>query len=126
MNKLEEAAALIEGGWCVGNLVNGDGKYCSVGAILAVNGVSDHELRNDFVGDEYVEGCLTAYQFAETLPEIEVLAKEIIEADPESYPNHMLRNDAGYAVDVVYNWNDCQTDINDVLEMFKLAAKRLD
>lgn len=117
MNNLEEAAALIENGWCIGQLRNGDGKYCSVGAVLAVHGISEQELFHEVLDTE-INGTQDPYKVANGLPEIRALADEI--KSRGSYTQ------SDYAdVDVVYFWNDQQDDENAVLEVFKHAAKRL-
>lgn len=118
MNELEKAAELIERGWCKQELLNGDGKYCSVGAVLTASGyrlISETALVE--VGNG--EGLADAYNTADSLRGIKALAEEILEHDDNNEYHYSSPSTT------VYEWNDNQKNVNDVLEMFKFAAKRL-
>ena len=115
MNVLEQAAELIENGWCTQELMDGDGKYCSVGAVLAASGVKiDANEASGYAEGRYVYNL---YDYARSIPAIKALAEEIGERG-----NFMSSN----PVSTIYYWNDDQNDVNEVLEVFKHAAKRLD
>lgn len=133
MNKLEEAAELLERGWCRGSLyeVEGGDRFCAVGA-LAVT----------LDGMDAIEADKTAYSLVKDSPEGKALAEEIMsrivpedltfanDADitpQEIYDSYKYDFDLGLYDDVIYNYNDdIASGKEDVIEMMKHAAKRLD
>lgn len=128
MNNLEEAAALLENGWCVGDLVRDKDTYCAVGAVAAVTGIM---ATYDF-DNEIDEG--TTYENFDKIPEARALAQEIIESEwfeKMKVTNYrfadglLISFENGSYSEVAFAFNDMQNNKEDVIEMFKYAAKRM-
>lgn len=124
MNVLEQAAELIESGWCKANLID-NGKVCSLGAIIAtIQGYTSSDIGN-LTTKQYWDIENLAYENeTNDIPAVKALAAEIkkqhprFDIQPEDYdmPDY----------EVIYSYNDEQKSGEPVLEMFKHAAKRLD
>lgn len=122
MNALEQAGKLIEQGWCAAFLEK-DGKYCSVGALAAVL-FEPERGKMDEENDAYdFEWCNQVYEIIDETPEAKALAAEIAENnDPDWYPIRLKYP----PTHLIYIWNDAQGDQQDVVNMFKSAAARLE
>lgn len=140
MNELEEALKLIESGWCQRALVQQDGKVCALGAIAMTELNVDEALIQapSFESDTPADAWrahqdyeVNIYSQLDNLHSVKVLAQTILEENPEWFEeggydqeeiNHYLEHEPGT---IVYNFND-GNDQYTVMEMFKLAAKKLD
>jgi hypothetical protein len=111
MNVLEQAAEVLENGWCRRNLVDDSGdKFCALGAIAAVKLGLTRDMLEENPGLEN-----EMYDKLEEMEEVKVLAETILDDEVR-----------GNATGVVFNFNDDQHSVEPVIEMMKLAAKRLD
>lgn len=140
MNELEKAVELAENGWCMGNLLDEDGKVCAAGAIYAAHkGYEVGMLANLDIGAQ-IEFEREAAHYVNDSEAGKALKDEIMEQG-KGGRNH---SDA-MPYSVVWQFNDhwaegtANLDFNDdalveslveahkydVLEMMKRAAKRL-
>lgn len=138
MNHIEEAAALLENGWCRGDLLKQDERdadaHCAVGALTSAMGIIQWFDNVDEAGPGelgyFIDDEATYAQFNAT-PEGKALADEIMEsqwfAEQTEEMQKWLTNDyqTGAYSPVVFTFNDGQEDKESVIEMFKHAAKRL-
>lgn len=133
MNRIEDAVALLENGWCVGDLVDpyDKDKHCAVGAMAAAAGHLNVTLneRNQWVVDED-----ETYRAFNSIPEGKALAQEVLASywmvnhtniHPSSAKYMLGSFEAELYDEVVFHFNDMQDDKEDVIEMFKHAAKRM-
>lgn len=140
MNNLEEAAYLLENGWCTGDIVkhdeeSGGDKHCAVGALTAILDCiqyeSDAYLYPKNERWEYVDDYSTYAEFNKS-PEAKALAEEVMDTDWFHNSRNELKElygrwfETGDYAAVVYSFNDDQESKEPVIEMFKYAAKRLD
>jgi hypothetical protein len=131
VNRIEEAASLLENGWCIGNLRDPDDsdKHCAVGAMAVVTGhlvlIKDDETGKMIVDDH------ATYNNFNRLPEAKALAEEVMDSEwlinePEPAQRMLGRYfNEGYYDEVVFSFNDSQSSADEVIEMFKYAAKRM-
>lgn len=120
MNNLEEAAKLLENGWCVGFIKDRD-KFCAVGALAVAIGIDLTDIETK-----------RPYELVDDSPEGKALAEEILESDYFKNLGSALQDytliafeKGDYSV-ITYHFNDRQESVEPVLEMFKYAAKRID
>lgn len=143
MNAIEQAVELLENAWCTGALYEQkteDGmvidKHCAVGALAVATGSVEWVTQDN--------GTVTwdddaVYSNVEKTPEIKALAEEIFDTDwfanlnedfqvsmQSSFKKGELGSKEGYFSSIVYTFNDAQQTNEPVIEMFKMAAKRLD
>lgn len=104
---LNKAADMLEEGWCTGTLAADDGRICAVGAIAAVEfGLTREQI---MLGDPmFISGIYTRLDES---PVVKALADFI--GNEEGYP----------PADVVYTFNDKQTEPGPVAALFRQVAK---
>lgn len=134
-NVLDNAADILESGWCRGGMVLKDGstlKFCSVGAVAAADlgytlnslDASDWEQRQRidiyaWGDDEDAEGRLI-FGLDRNHPALVALKEELVETgEIRDYPGEEPWN-------AVMDWNDGQDNSEAVVKRFRSAARRLD
>lgn len=136
MNPLEQAAELLEQGWCSGGLYN-DGKYCALGALAQVELDLDlrlaeygeweadkHKEQNSELYWKAVAYVADVYEQIEKTRSARVLAEQIYE-DMGSDPADLKDIDDDEIAGIIWSYNDSKSK-EQVLETFKYAAKRYD
>jgi hypothetical protein len=135
VNRIEEAASLLENGWCTGDLQDPaePDKHCAVGAVASVCGILSF-LPLGYGDNEDNIICVdedATYAGFNELPEAKALATEVMESEwyadrSEGYRTMLAHAyEAGDYDEVVFRFNDDQKDASTVIEMFKYAAKRM-
>lgn len=133
MNNIEKAVELLENGWCVGELESEEDsdKHCAVGAVAAASGFLVVNVEN---GIRYIDDDSTYGNFNASV-EGKALAEEILDdtkpwfdmVGRKAWADGMTASYKDGAYDsVVFTFNDSQASPENVIEMFKHAAKRLD
>jgi hypothetical protein len=126
----DSADTLASNHWCTGSIKDGD-KFCAVGAIgyhLGLYGM-ETDLRD-------VKN-LNVYEEVRKSDAGKALAEEIMSSDyatgisksssDDGYDDYLADYfKTGHYDDVIVEFNDAQTSVEPVIEMFRKAAARLD
>lgn len=105
---LNEAADLLENGWCTGQFATRDGKVCAGGALYAAgNNLTQEQV--------YLTSSNFVFDYLDESDAVVALAREIRQ-DPTLNKGFML-------FEVVAGFNDNQENAEPVIELLRKVAK---
>lgn len=128
MNVLEQAAELLENGWCQGSLhehMNDGDVFCAVGALATV--ITGQVQRTDMAYEIIENHASGMALFLEIMDERIRTASSEYTQDLIEYRDAARVDRARFDIsDEIINFNDAADNKEEVIEVMKHAAKRLD